>query len=443
MKIFSHFKINSLPFRTHGGAKVPHRKNTAKLKSIIMPPPENIILPMVQHIGAPCEPIVAIGDTVKVGQIIATSTKYVSAPIHSSVSGTVSKIDKVLMPNGSKVDAIFIHSDGKMTTSDDIKPHPINNKKGLVDAAKNAGLVGLGGAGFPTHVKLNIPDDKIIDTLIINAAECEPYITADNRAIIEETQRIVDGISLILNVLNIKKAVIGIESNKPQAIEALNAALSKSNSISVLVLKSKYPQGAEKVLIKAVTDCEVPIGKLPLEVGCLVMNVASILSLFNYIETGMPLVTKRITVDGSAIREPKNLIVPLGTPIRDVIKFCGGYKTEPKKILMGGPMMGTALIDDSLPILKQNNAILAFGETETKLSEPSACIRCGRCVMSCPMKLMPVLLEQNVQTKNVDELKKLSITNCMECGCCSYNCPALRPLVQSIRLGKNLIKVKR
>ena len=197
------------------------------------------------------------------------------------------------------------------------------------------------------------------------------------------------------------------------------------------------------MIIKSVTGREVPMGKLPLNVGCIVMNVVSVLTLFNYIKTGMPLVSKRITVDGSAIAEPKNLIVPVGTPISEVIKFCGGYKVEPKKILMGGPMMGTALIDDSFPILKQNNAILAFGEAEAKMFEPSACIRCGRCVENCPMNLMPTLLEQNVQYQNIDALNKLSVTNCMECGCCSYNCPAFRPLVQSIRLGKNLVKVKR
>lgn len=443
MNIFSFSKSPNSPFNTHGGVKVPHRKNTANLKSTIMPPPQNIILPMVQHIGAPCVPIVAVGDTVKLGQLVAVSNSVVSAPIHSSVSGTVSKIEKILMPNGACVDAIFIESDGKMTPFEDIKPHKVKNKEDIVESAKNCGLVGLGGAGFPAHVKLNIPKGKIVDTFIINAAECEPYITSDNRAIIEETARIVDGVKLILNTLNIKKAVIGIESNKPQAIKCLNNALSGIDNISVLILKSKYPQGAEKVLIKSVTGREVPLGKLPIDVGCIVMNVVSVLTLFNYIKTGMPLVSKRITVDGSVIAEPKNLIVPIGTPISEVIRFCGGYKAEPKKILMGGPMMGIALIDDSFPILKQNNAILAFGEAEAKILEPSACIRCGRCVENCPMKLMPTLLEQNVQYQNIDALNKLSVTNCMECGCCSYNCPAFRPLVQSIRLGKNLVKVKR
>lgn len=388
-------------------------------------------------------PIVAAGDAVKLGQLVGVSTGFVSAPIHSSVSGTVSKIDKILMPNGACVDAIFVESDGKMTPFEDIKSHSVKNKEDIVESAKNCGLVGLGGAGFPAHVKLNIPKGKFVDTLIINAAECEPYITSDNRAIIEEAAHIIDGIKLILNTLNIKKAVIGIESNKPQAIKCLNDSLSGNSDISVLVLKSKYPQGAEKVLIKSVTGREVPMGKLPIDVGCIVMNVVSVLTLFNYIKTGMPLVSKRITVDGSAIAEPKNLIVPIGTPISEVIKFCGGYKAKPKKILMGGPMMGTALIDDSFPILKQNNAILVFGESEAKMFEPSACIRCGRCVENCPMKLMPTLLEQNVQYQNIDALNKLSVTNCMECGCCSYNCPAFRPLVQSIRLGKNLVKVKR
>lgn len=443
MNLVSFFKPTKPPFHTQGGVNVPHRKNTRNLKSIIMPPPQNVILPMVQHIGAPCTPIVAAGDTVKLGQLVAASDNLVSAPIHASVSGTVLKIDKILMPNGAKVDAVFIESDGKMEPCEDIKSHKVKSKEDLVSAAKNSGLVGLGGAGFPAHVKLNIPKGKNIDTLIINAAECEPYITTDNRAIIEESRCIISGIRMILNSLNIKKAVIGIENNKPLAIKCLNDALHGNNDISVLVLKSKYPQGAEKVLIKSITGREVPVGKLPLDVGCIVMNVVSVLTLFTYTQTGMPLVSKRITVDGSAIKEPKNLIVPIGTPISEVIKFCGGYKVEPKKILMGGPMMGIALIDDSFPILKQNNAILAFEESYAKVPQPSACIHCGRCIENCPMRLAPTLLEQNVEMQNIDALNKLSIMNCMECGCCSYNCPAFRPLVQSIRLGKNLVKVKR
>ena len=443
MKLLSFFKAKNPPFYVHGGVKVPHKKNTHGLASVVMPPPQTVILPMVQHIGAPCVPVVAAGDEVKLGQVVAKSDAFVSAPIHASVSGSVSKIEKILMPNGSRVDAIFINSDGKMEPLEDMKPLDIKNKADLVNAAKNSGLVGLGGAGFPTHVKLNVPGGKNIDTLVVNAAECEPYITADNRAIIEEPASIVSGINLILRTLKIKRAVIGIESNKPEAIAALRRATKKLDDISVLVLKSKYPQGAEKVLIKAAINRKVPMGKLPLDVGCIVMNVGSILALFNYVSTGMPLVTRRITVDGSAVCEPKNLVVPIGTPICDVIKFCGGYKTEPKKILMGGPMMGTALIDDSLPILKQNNAILALDENDAKPQKPSACIRCGKCAQNCPMNLMPMLLEQNAQTENIEALSRLSVMNCMECGCCSYGCPARRPLVQSIKLGKNLVKVKR
>lgn len=439
MHIISYIKNFSK--RSSAGITIAHNKNTAYTHSEKIPCPPYVTIPMQQHIGTECIPSVKINDLVKVGQEIATNVSNMCAPIHSSISGKVTKIDKILMPNGTYSQAVTIESDGKMDYSETIKPHKISTKEDLVAAAKSSGLVGLGGAGFPTHIKINTPQNKYIDTLLINATECEPYITSDTRTILEHSDDIISGINIIKNTLHIENAIISIEKNKPESINQLRNSILKSGSkIKILILDTKYPQGAEKVLIKSSTGRTVPCGKLPSDVGCLVLNVTTIYTLYNYINTGKPLIDKIITVDGSAINNPKNLIVPIGTPIRELIKFCGGYKSTPKKILMGGPMMGISLVDDTMPILKQNNAILIFNEHDSVLKSPTNCIRCGKCVQQCPMNLMPLSFEQNVKANNIENLIKLNISNCMECGCCAYSCPANRPLVQSIRLGKFLIK---
>ena len=435
-------------FRTKGGVHVPHNKNTAGKQSLEMPAPAVAALPMTQHIGAPCKPLVKVGDTVDVGQVVARSDAFVSAPIHASVSGTVKKIDKITMPDGSKVDAVFIESDGEQRLSPDLRPPVVENISDLITAVRESGLVGLGGAGFPAAVKLNIPSDKNVDTLIINVAECEPYITSDHREVIENSWDVISGILTIKEFLDIHRVIIGIENNKPDAIKALreiaDSKLDVGDEIRVLPLKASYPQGAEKILIKACTGREVSMGGLPSDAGCLVMNVASVAFISRYLKTGIPLVSRRLTVDGSAIKNPANVIVPIGTPIKDVIDFVGGYSETPKKIIMGGPMMGVSLPSDDLFVLKQNNAILAFGEKEARLSEPSACIRCGRCVAACPMRLMPEELSNAVDRHDLEALTKLNITNCMECGCCSFSCPAKRHLVQNLRLGKAMVmKAKR
>lgn len=431
------------PYRTHGGVHVPHRKNTASQQSVVMPVPSSVTISMSQHIGAPCKPTVKVGDTVSVGQVIGDSDAYVSVPIHSSISGVVKKIDKVTAADGSKIDAITIESDGEMRMYEGIKPPVINNLSDLLKATRESGLVGLGGAGFPTHVKLNIPTDKNVDTLIINLAECEPYITADHREVIENSWNIMSGIYTLKEILGLKRVIIGIEDNKPDAIKVLNTIadheIDKYDEVRVLPLKASYPYGAEKVLIKACTNRVVPMGKLPADAGCLVMNVASIAFLSYYLKSGVPLIKRRLTVDGDAIAEPKNVIVPIGTAVKDVIDFCGGYKEEPKKLIMGGPMMGSAVSDDSLFIAKQNNAILAFTEKEARLQEPSACIHCGKCVDACPMCLMPTSICKAVNSKDVNAMMNANILNCMECGCCAYACPAHRHIVNNIRLGKQII----
>ncbi len=431
------------PYRTKGGVHVPHHKNTAHTESVEMPVPKTVTIPMSQHIGAPCAPLVKPGDIVDVGQKIAEAAAFVSAPIHASVSGKVKKIEKITAPDGSKQDAIVIESDGEQRVSPDVKPPKVESLSDLLTAVRESGLVGLGGAGFPASVKLNIPSDKNVDTLIINVAECEPYITADHREVLENSWDIMSGIHTVMEFLDIHRVIIGIENNKPDAIKALREIaynnFDPENKIRVLPLKATYPQGAEKILIKACTGREVPEGGLPSDAGCLVMNTGSIAFIARYLKTGMPLISRRLTVDGSAIKNPQNVIVPIGTPIKDVIEFVGGYKEEPKKILMGGPMMGIALYTDELFVQKQNNAILAFGEKEARLSEPSACIRCGKCVWACPMSLMPLELSNATDRGDIEGLMKLHILNCMECGCCSYSCPAKRHLVQNIRLGKQLI----
>lgn len=439
----SKLKFPKKPYRTHGGVHVPHRKNTATKQSVEMPAPKMVTISMSQHIGAPCKPTVKVGDSVAVGQIIGDSDAFVCAPIHSSVSGTVKKIEKITVADGSKVEAITIESDEEMRLHEGIKPPVINNISDLLKATRESGLVGLGGAGFPAHVKLNIPTNKEVDTLIVNVAECEPYITADHREVLENSWAIMSGVYAIKEILNLKRVIIGVENNKPDAIKVLRAIadseIDKYDEVSILPLKASYPYGAEKVLIKACTNRTVPMGKLPSDAGCIVMNVASIAFLAEYMKTGVPLVKRRVTVDGDAIANPQNVIVPIGTPIKDIIEFCGGYKEEPKKLIMGGPMMGASVSDDSIFIAKQNNAILAFTEKEARLQEPSTCIRCGRCVDACPMNLMPPAICKAVNAKDTVAMINADILNCMECGCCAFACPAKRHIVNNIRLGKQIL----
>ena len=321
----------------------------------------------------------------------------------------------------------------------------MTTKEELAKAARAAGLVGLGGAGFPAHVKLNVPEGKTIDTLLVNVAECEPYVTSDHREALENGRNVLEGVYHVKEILGVQRVIIAVEDNKPDVIQKLSEIADDPkrdplDQVRVLPLKSRYPQGAEKVLVQACTGRKVPAGKLPADVGCLVMNIGSLSFLASYMRTGMPLTLKRVTLDGSAIAHPQNVIVPVGTPIKDVVAFCGGYKAEPKKLIMGGPMMGVAITSDELPILKQNNAILAFDQREAQLRQPTACIRCGRCVAACPMHLMPTKLEQAVERQDVEALQSLDIMTCMECGCCSFSCPAGRRLVQAIRLGKNYVR---
>lgn len=425
-----------------GGVSLNHQKNTAELETVVMPAPDTVYIPMSQHIGAPCNPTVKKGDTVFVGTLIGEPGGFVSAPVHSSVSGTVSDVKDLTVGNGTLQKYVIINSDGKMEKDPSLKPFSVKNHADLVEAAKQCGLVGLGGAGFPAHIKLSPSGETKIDTLIINAAECEPYITSDYRECVESLKDVVEGVYLIKENLGIERAVIGVESNKPKAIELLMQVAAdrrdKDDSIKIMKLPSKYPQGAEKVIIYSATGRKLPAGKLPSDVGCIVMNITSVATLYRFITTGMPLVSKRITVDGTAVAEPKNLSVPIGTPIKEILNFAGVDAEQADRILMGGPMMGSPVVSADSVLEKRNNAILVM--KDPKPQPQTACIRCGRCASACPMTLYPAMVETALTLGNYEKLKSLNINYCMECGCCSYVCPAKRPLTQVMRTAKAEIR---
>lgn len=430
--------------RAPGGVSAPHRKYTAASETVVMPPPQRLVLLMSQHIGAPCVPTVKPGDSVAVGQVVGDSDKPLSVPVHSGVSGTVEAITEVMLPHGRTSQAVVIQNDGENRLHDDIKPPTVNRFDDFIRAVRASGLVGLGGAGFPTYIKLSPRGSQPIDTILLNAAECEPYLTADYRECLENSWDIVSGVQTVMEFLSAKKVIIAIENNKPLAIEELSriaaTVSTPQREVQVKALPARYPQGAEKVLIAACTGRRVPPGKLPADVGCLVMNVTSAAFIARYLKTGMPLIDKRLTVDGSAVAHPKNLRVTIGTPIHEVLDFAGGLKYAPNKILLGGPMMGLALADDTLPVMKNTNGLLALSEADVSQTEPSACIRCGKCVAACPMHLMPPSLARALQREDVPALRKLGALSCMECGCCAYSCPAHRPLVQTMRLAKDAVR---
>lgn len=430
-----------------GKTKVPHRKHTASLPAVRIDAPSVVSIPMAQHIGAPAVPCVKVGDKVCVGTKIAEAGGYVSAAIHSSVSGVVKKIEPYLASNGRSCPAIVIESDGEMTPDPSVCPPTVTSLDELCDAIRASGLVGLGGAGFPTAVKLDGAKKGNINSIIINAAECEPYITSDTRTMLDDGEYVVKGIGILKKYIPAERVIIGIEANKPEAIAKMKELFASDEKVKIHTLPSSYPQGAEKILIYNTTGKVVPEGGLPSDVGCLVMNVTSVAFLAHYIETGVPLVEKRLTVDGSAVKEPKNLIVPVGTPIRCVLEAAGGVTEDVGKILYGGPMMGVAIYSVDDPILKNTNAIVALKVKDAVLPRQYACIHCGRCVQACPMGLNPTAFVKAMKVEDkydrADRLETAKLNLCMECGCCSFVCPSRRPLVENHKLAKSDLRLTR
>jgi len=419
-----------------------HYKNTASSATQTMPIPDIVKISMSQHIGAPCNPLVQKGDRVLVGQLIGDTDAFVSAPIHSSVSGTVKDIETQRNAMGGQDTLVVIETDKSQEMDPGIRVPEATNLEEFVKAVRASGLVGLGGASFPTHIKYNPKNIDEVKTLIVNGAECEPFITSDHRTMLEDTQDIIDGMLLIMKHLNLDEGYIGIENNKQDAISKLNEEFAKQGltNLHTFPLQARYPKGAERVLVYEITGKTMDAGVLPADLGVILSNVTSVAFVGQYFRTGIPLINKRMTVDGDTVTEPKNIVAPIGTLISDVIAFCGGYKEEPKKILMGGPMMGRAVPSDAMPIIKANNAILAFSKAQALIPEETACINCGRCHKACPFKLLPTAFADAYQARDAEKLSYLKIMQCMECGSCSFVCPARRPLAFINKLSKGVVK---
>lgn len=406
----------------------------------VFPEPDIVVIPMAQHIGAPCKPLVAKDDLVTRGQKIGDN-QGLCVPVHASVSGKVKAVEMRPHTNGSTVLSVVIENDHLDTLCEDIKPRTQEEvdaltPEQLVDIIHEAGIVGMGGATFPTHVKLSGGIGKV-DTAIVNAGECEPYITADDRLCREHPEQVVKGLRIIMKIFGLKEGHIGIEDNKPEAIAALKAAAGED--ILVDVLPAKYPQGAEKQLIYAITGREVPSGGLPAAVGCAVFNAATTRAICEAVYDGMPLIQRIVTVSGDILMEPKNLLVPIGTAFNDLIEACGRNE-NPYKVLSGGPMMGVAQYDLNVPTIKGVNAVTVLGKNNHHFVEDPHCLRCGKCIDACPMKLMPVLMYKAWQNGDVEEMKKNNIMDCIECGSCAYTCPASVPLVLGFRVAKQVIR---
>ncbi|MFY9413440.1 MAG: electron transport complex subunit RsxC [Tepidanaerobacteraceae bacterium] len=431
-----------------GGIHPPYNKELTMSKAVEKAAlPKKVIIPMGMHIGAPCEPIVKVGDTVKKGQKIGEAKGFVSVPAHASISGKVTAVEPRPWPGGSLMMSVVIESDGRDEVYEDITPpKPLSelSPEEIKNLIREAGITGMGGAGFPTQVKLSFPPEKNVDTIIVNGAECEPYITADHRLLLEQPEDVVLGLEAIMKATGIKQAFIGIEDNKLDAVEAVKSALKGKAGIEVVVLATKYPQGGEKQLIKAVTGREVPSGGLPMDAGVIVNNAGTCAAVANVLKTGMPLIERITTVTGSGVMEPKNLLIRIGTPLIDLIEQCGGFKGRPGKVLMGGPMMGLAQSVIDVPAIKGTTGLLVLERDDVKLFEPMPCIKCARCVDACPINLLPTTIAKLAERKMWDEAENYHAMDCIECGCCSYVCPAHIPLTQHIRIAKsNIIAMRK
>ncbi len=428
-----------MPRSFFGGVHPKGHKELSRDAALTVFQPKLVSIAMSQHIGAPCKPLVAVGQRVTVGQKVGDGTGL-CAPVHASVSGTVVAVEERPHPGGTQVLSVVIENDGRDDLSPDIHPRESIGEldaQALIDILREAGVTGMGGAGFPTYFKLSSGLGKV-DTVIVNGAECEPYITADDRLMRQTPERVMGGLRIIRKILQPERTAIGIEANKPEAIEAMRAVLEEG--VELLPLRVRYPQGAEKQLIQSVTGRCVPPGGLPASVGCAVFNAATCAAIYDAVYAGMPLVRRAVTVTGGAIAHPGNFIAPIGTPFSELIEAAGGFACTPYKILCGGPMMGLAQYTIDAMTIKGCNAITCLSEKDRRGQAAQHCIRCGKCVENCPMHLMPLFMHKASAAGKLERLKELHVADCIECGCCAYGCPAGIPLVQSFRTAKRMLR---
>jgi len=428
---------------SHGIHPPEHKELTAHLPIRRMPYPDEVVLPLRQHAGSPAKLVVAKGQHVERGDLLAAADGWVSSPVHASAAGWVSDVDWWPHPDGSMCTAVRIRVE--RFSPQVARPRLVPDWHGLtrdevLRAVQQAGVVGLGGAAFPTHVKLQPPPDAPIDTIVINGAECEPYLTTDHRTMVEYPERVHFGVRIMMHALGVRRAIIGVERNKPDAIEALERTKPTDIDVTVMPLTVKYPQGAEKMLLKAVLDREVPSGKLPAMVGAIVQNVASAATLAEVFETGLPLVERIVTVSGRGVQRPANLIVPVGTKLRDLLAYCGGTTPDSAEVLFGGPMMGQAQRDLDVPLLKGTTGVVVLTHDEVRDIAQSPCIHCGRCLEACPMFLNPSLLGDLARAGRYDEMAEAHLADCMLCGSCSYVCPSNIPLAQLFTASKAALR---
>jgi len=427
-----------------GGVHPPENKLSADIAIETLPIPNQVSVPIGQHLGAPATPVVQRGDEVKVGQLIAKASGFISANIHSPVSGKVLKIDNVYDTSGYRKPCIIINVEGDewvdtVDQSKEIDGDIKLDQKAIIDKINEMGIVGLGGATFPSFVKLMVPEGKKVEYLIINGVECEPYLTSDHRVMLERGEEMLIGVSILMKGLNVSKALIGVENNKPDAIDHLSKLANKFKGIEIHPLKVQYPQGGEKQLIQALTGREVPSGKLPLEVGCVVNNVGTALAVYEAVQKNKPLIERVVTVTGKSVKKPSNFLVRIGTPTKDLIEAAQGLPEDTGKIISGGPMMGKSLLNMDVPVVKGTSGILIIPEKESKRNTEGNCIRCAKCIQACPMGLEPVLLSKTSKLKMFEKVESERVMDCIECGSCSYTCPANIPLLDYIRFGKSSV----